>query len=442
MSYSINFYLDGAISDKQLVQLEASKDAEAKKQTEKQILTKPLPVFLYLRFNSKTVKVYTERKCTQKQWDFDKQETNPRFFKAGSPEVNKYLNDLKNEVTRLYESLSRQDKVISKEEIKAIVSKLNGKNTEPEKPSFYKAYAEFVEVQKEFKQPRTIKKYNTLLISLKEFEKDKKYPVSFESITLAFYEAYKTYLLKRTNPRYKNKEEPLLDDTVAKYVSNIKTFMQWAFERRYHDNLSFKSFVAKKKSKNEIVTLTETELLQLQSFDFSDKPRLEKVRDIFLFLCFTGQRWSDMASFDKKDLKGEVWEFLSLKTRKKIRIPLVGFSEPALHILKKYDYVLPVISEQRFNEYLKEAGMLSGIDTPVEIIRFSGKQKIVRNKPKYEYMSSHMGRRTCVTLLLEKGVAVTTLMKITGHSDLRTLLKYENTNDAAVTDALLKIGKI
>ena len=57
-------------------------------------------------------------------------------------------------------------------------------------------------------------------------------------------------------------------------------------------------------------------------------------------------------------------------------------------------------------------------------------------------MTSHMARRTCVTILLQKGVPPTTVMKMTGHSDLRTLLKYESTTKDALADALENLGAI
>jgi site-specific recombinase XerD len=63
----------------------------------------------------------------------------------------------------------------------------------------------------------------------------------------------------------------------------------------------------------------------------------------------------------------------------------------------------------------------------------------VIKKPKYAFMSSHMARRTCVTILLEKGVPPTTVKRLTGHKDLKTLMKYENTGKDALAEALKDI---
>jgi hypothetical protein len=163
---------------------------------------------------------------------------------------------------------------------------------------------------------------------------------------------------------------------------------------------------------------------------------------VFVFGCFTAQRWSDINSFKKDQLKGTTWRFYSYKTRKLIELPLDGFMKPALIILQKHDFALPKISQQKFNDYLKELGKLCGINEVVHIQRFSGSKKIIIEKPKYEFMSSHMARRTAVTILLSKNVPLTTVRKITAHADIRTLMKYENTNLQMVNNELVRIGNL
>jgi len=71
----------------------------------------------------------------------------------------------------------------------------------------------------------------------------------------------------------------------------------------------------------------------------------------------------------------------------------------------------------------------------VRIIRFSGVNEVEIRKPKHEFMSSHMARRTFVTIMLEKGVPITMVQKITQHSDLRTLLKYEGHGENALIES-------
>lgn len=99
-------------------------------------------------------------------------------------------------------------------------------------------------------------------------------------------------------------------------------------------------------------------------------------------------------------------------------VPFSGFISNGLRILEKYNYQFPAISNQKFNDYLKEIGESAGIDRIVRIIRFSGIKEFEMRYPKYEFMSSHMAARTFVTLMIEKGVPLTMIQKITQHSDL------------------------
>ncbi|MFZ1290699.1 MAG: tyrosine-type recombinase/integrase, partial [Melioribacteraceae bacterium] len=112
---------------------------------------------------------------------------------------------------------------------------------------------------------------------------------------------------------------------------------------------------------------------------------------------------------------------VSEKTTEKIRVPLNQYSEA---ILKKYNYSLPVISNQKTNEHLKNLGKLGEINEPTIITRFQGVEEIQVTKPKYEFIGTHTARRTFVTLSLEKGMRPEIVMSITGHKEYNTFKKY------------------
>ncbi|HEM49303.1 MAG TPA: site-specific integrase [Caldithrix sp.] len=309
--------------------------------------------------------------------------------------------------------------------------------TKPNKKEFYERFDEFITSRKQTGSILTVRKFNTLKKKLQEFEIRKHYRITFDSIDLVFYDKFKSFMLNSENRRTEE-ANGLLDETIAKYISSLKTFMQWALDRNYHSNVEFqhKQFAAKKKAKHEIVTLSEEELMRLYEKDLKHNPRLERVRDLFCFATFTGQRWSDIENFRKEDVKDGWWIFESYKTKKIMKVPFNGFIKPALDILRKYDYELPRISSQKFNDFIKEVGALAEINEIVTIKRLSGNQRIEIKKPKHEFMSSHMARRSCVTILLQRGMPPTTVMKLTGHTDLKTLMKYENTGDDALVKAL------
>ena len=108
-----------------------------------------------------------------------------------------------------------------------------------------------------------------------------------------------------------------------------------------------------------------------------------------------------MQQFDKSQLHGDIWQFTADKTKEPIEIDMTGFASPALDILKKYNYSLPVLSNQKFNLFLKDAAKMAEIDTPITIRRYVGPEEIKITQPKYKFLSSHTARRTCVSILLK-----------------------------------------
>jgi integrase len=255
-----------------------------------------------------------------------------------------------------------------------------------------------------------------------------------------FYDDYRNYLLTEVvNPKRKddkgNNEKGLLNDTVSKYLENLKHFLKWSLERGHHKNREFQrtDFSSSRRSKQDIVTLSMDELKKFYEHDFSSDTRLERVRDLFCFSAFTGQRWQDLALFKKEDIVGDSWIFRADKTGKKTIIPFIGYIAPALDILKKYKYKLPEISNQKANKYLKEAAAKAELDRIVSKERMRGRERLIGKEPLHKYLTMHDGRRTCVSLLLNVAkMPIPQVMDITRHSDFKTLRKYINEDPDAL----------
>jgi len=375
----------------------------------------------------------------------------PKYWKKGAvktqysdyPDYKSKLNEIKELIENYYFKRNKKGESPHPKEIKDyLVENLDiHRNAAPENESdFILRFNEYIESKSNNQAPRSIMIYRQLLKELKEFSNSENIQLTFKNMDLVFYDKYNKYLLNVENQNANAKiKKGMMNDTIAKRISNLKTFLKWAQVRRYHSNTDYEQFKYSKSQKNEIVSLNELELKILINLDLKNI-RLERVRDLFLFGVFTGQRWSDIEAFDKNDIKNNTWTFLAKKTRKYTTIPFEGYCSGALTILNKYEFNLPKISGQKFNEYLKEIGKLAEFNDEVIINRFSGNQVIKISKPKYEFMTSHMARRTCVTILLENGIPATTIMKLTGHTDIRVLLKYENTSQNALISALSKIS--
>lgn len=437
----INYYLDKPFSQevaKEKVKQVVADCSAGNKPYPKNILNdKPTALYLFFTFErGSRIKIKTNFRILPEQWDFKKGKY--KSTTRGSLELNNELDTLSNTLLKQFSKLKDDDQAaLDLSAIQKMLSTaINGKTT-AKANSLTKARADFQIKKQRVLTEGTLKEYRTIFKSLDDYEDTKKVILTFQSFNQTFFNDYEKFLLGKENP-YKE-ERGLLNDTIAKYCATLKSFLQWAYENKYHSNAAGFTKIKtqiKRKSKNEIVALTEDELFKILNFDLSENQKLERVRDLFCFGCFTGQRFSDIMRFNPDDFDGKKWNFVSIKTKKNTIVPFTGFIANALPILKKFNYLFPEISNQKFNEYLKDIGKLVKIDTPVRIIRFSGVTEVQIRQPKHDFMSSHMARRTFVTLMLEKGVPMTVIQKITQHSDIRTLLKYEGHGENALFESL------
>lgn len=154
--------------------------------------------------------------------------------------------------------------------------------------------------------------------------------------------------------------------------------------------------------------------------------RLDKTRDLFLFACYTGARFSDIHNINRADIKDNIWYLRQIKTRNITEIPLI---DKALNILKKYELFekpLPVISNQKMNKYLKELCYKAELFEKVKVTEQKGNQVIEKVYQKYELVTTHTARRTFITLSLTKGMNAQIVMSITGHKSYNSFKKYVN----------------
>jgi integrase len=196
-----------------------------------------------------------------------------------------------------------------------------------------------------------------------------------------------------------------------KLLSYVRQALLWAVQHEYATANPLQYHRNKPAEKRSIVYLTREELARLEARYF-DIPRLQACRDAFLFQCYTSLSFAEMQQLNKEgaqkyislDTKGLHWLRIE---RKKVAgaWQLIPLSQKALDLLQAYEYRLPIVSNQKYNAYLREIGNLAGI-------------------PETK-MQSHTGRRTCgMYLLNELGMSIEAVSKILGHSDIKTTHKH------------------
>ena len=171
---------------------------------------------------------------------------------------------------------------------------------------------------------------------------------------------------------------------------------------------------------------------------------LDRIRDVFCFCCFTSLRYSDVANLKRSNIKKNHIEITTIKTGDTLNIELNDYSSA---ILAKYktstfpnDLALPVISNQRMNEHLKEMGEICGINKPETITYYKGNKRYDEVYPKYSLIGTHTARRTFISNALMMGIPPQIVMKWTGHSDYKAMKPYIDIADQAKADAMKKFN--
>jgi integrase len=435
-------------ADKQKTNQSVNEPVTSVKKTKKRksLVDKEVKIYavVIIRMNE-VIKIKTRHAINPHDWNFKTQRMKETIENIEtSSAFNKQLDELKKNLETKYNEIVELHPDLSFAGVKQILQEYGKKLEIPftgHENDFFGYLDEYIETLKGVVNYRTAQKFTTLKNSLIEFgkENEKYQNLSFSMIDHRFKDAYLKYL-RNQKPRGRQKTRPedhqkgILLDTQGKYIESLRTFCSWAEEREYNKNTKYRQFkifsdAQKKlrKPKTEIITLTLHELTKFYNHDFSDRPSLDRVRDLFCFGAFSGQRWSDIDRFNKKDLVGDVWTFISYKTKKKISLDFVGYMASAKDILIKYNFQLPKISLVKFNLYVKEAARIAGITDETSITRYVGADPIIITQPKYKFIGSHTARKTAVSILLnEFNIAISHVLKITGHSDLKTLQKYLN----------------
>lgn len=374
----------------------------------------PTLIYFIVRSGNSRIKFSTGEKVNPSNWD--KKTQGVKNGVKGAKFINAQLERYENSYRQYTSYIEGEGKTFSLEEFK---KRLDEKFKETELHKSEASLVSFAEshIQSTDKKPNTIKHYITSLNKLKEYEIIIKKPITFDSVDLEFYYSFSDYL----------KSLPLAKNTVGSIIKDLKVFMDVAFENGLHQNSSYQNKRFKVVSEDTThVYLEEDELQTIYNLDLSNNKKLESVRDYFVIGCRTGLRFSDFGSLKKKNIiEHNGRKFFQIKTVKTGEIVVIPFHAQTSAILEKYNFELPrLISNQKFNEYVKEVAQKAEINSSIVTHITRGFEAEEHTKMKYELVTVHTARRTFASLAYESGIPSHSIMKITGHRSEKAFLKY------------------
>ncbi len=337
------------------------------------------------------------------------------IFESEVKDLNSKLETLKKKVADIEKRFELENTAYDAE---MVIDKLKELQTPIEKkvqPSkvLFDFIDNYLKEHSSIREKGSLSVYKAMRNHLKAFETNKA-KVTFEKIDYTFFQRFQIFLIEKRN---------LNNTTVAKQLSTLKTFLGYAKKRGIAVNDNYKNFTIKKEPL-EVIALTNKEFLTLYNYDLSSKNRLAKVRDIFCFACATGLRYSDLRQLKREHIKDGAIELVVKKTKNTLKVPLNSFSKAILVNYQEHLQPLPMLSNQKLNDYVKELCELVGINEPIEIVRYKGAKREAIVKPKYALIGMHTGRKTFATLSLERGMTAELVMATTGHTDYKSFKRY------------------
>jgi site-specific recombinase XerD len=371
----------------------------------------PAPIYMRITVNGKRSEITTGRECEPERW-------NPQTGRANGNKqdvkgFNAYLDDLQAKVYEAHRALTEAGTIITAETIR---NKFSGKTEKPRSLiEIFKDHNKKIEalVGKEYSKG-TLCRYTTSLKHTQDFLKWKYNltDIDIKLIDHAFLKEYEFYL---------RSERKCNNNSAVKYLKNFGKIIRICLANRWLTYDPFLNYKNRIKAVDRVFLSTEE--LQVMADKEMVTDRLSQVRDIFIFCCFTGLAYADVKKLRRWDLitgvDGEKWIAIKRqKTDTPSRIPLLP---TALAIIERYTNhphceitgrVLPVLSNQKMNSYLKEIADTCAINKPITF---------------------HIARHTfATTVTLLNGVPIESVSKMLGHTNIHTTQHYAKILDIKV----------
>ncbi len=386
------------------------------------------PIQLIVRHEGKRIRKNTGFSVLEHHWTGHRVKPNLKKETENNYQlINQELQEIEDKVSKLFLFLKVNDIPFSTEKFTELFEKTE--EITQNAFDFFQCFTEYIDKGKLIKTPNTIKGQTTVKNYLEFFCKENGISLSFDKIDDDFFELLRDY-------SYETKK--MKQNYFAKVIKVLKSYLNWATEKGYNTKREFEKFRAVEHD-IDIVYLTFEELMKLYEKDF-ENDRLSHVRDFYCMGCFTGLRFSDLSKLHLANISEDHIVLSIQKT--KTQNHAIRLNKYAKAILEKYKGTiyepLPVISSQKFNEYIKDCCELAEIIQPFTTHWFVGNKKKSLTQPKCKFITSHTARKTFITNSLLLGMEPKAIKKIANIKKDAVLDKYMKVTEAFTDEQMDK----
>ncbi len=386
---------------------------------------KKFPIYLRITLERKKAEITTGYFLELKDWDAEVHRAKKNF------EINQKLASIENEVYEIVHRLEKEKKLLTANAIKNYLTKKD--KLDLTIVEFYQKHLDRLKDAGEVEEV-TVAMYGYTKKYLQAFLRDikKVEDIRIENIDFRFLSDFDLFLLNQKIKAYDKNETPkyLERNTVNKHHSRLRTILIRAIKEGHISKNPYVDFKLKK-NPTQRTFLNQEELDKLIQHDLGNNESLKKVRDIFIFSVYTGLRFEDAQqlttdSIIKDSKENYILQLTQDKTNEQLSIPLL---RPAVSIIERYKAcaerkifkkVLPKITNQKLNAYLKVIADLVGIE---------------------KTLTHHMARHTCATtILLSNEVPIEAVSKWLGHTNIKTTQIYAKITPDYLQQLAKKVG--
>jgi integrase len=385
---------------------------------------KAAPIFLKFTFApGQRLSYFVGERIEPSKWNSESQRVKRNV--NGATEINDILDALAETASKAVREARLNKKTLHKETLKALLDDTAGR--QKKETTFLDIFKEFIESETKLKSwtIATQKKLRTVKTQLEAFETEKRktqrsFRIDINQMDGQFFEELISFW---------QTEYSLRNSSIQKYIKLLRWFLTWSAKKGY-SNYDFKTVdVDLKQSKRKVIFLDMDELKKIQEAKIpASKEYLVRTRDVFLFQCFTGLRFSDLLNLKASEIGDDAIKVNTIKTGEEVEIQLNDITKPIIEKYKQYQEAtgkaLPVTHNQVYNRFLKELAKLAGIKDKINLVHYKGSERIEETFEKWQLICTHTARRSFITNGLTLGIGSEVIRSWTGHQSEKSFKDY------------------
>lgn len=387
-------------------------------------------IMLVATINKRRIRIYTKLRVEPKYWNHETY----RCFESGGlntrerlrlRHINEQIDKLVTSLYEMDEQLAMKGEYLSASIVRQIVDNNMQQETDSQNPiSCLKRLVDEYEKNVNRKGRRGIVStkatYLTALGRLEDYNKQRKVPISsFDDFNKMFFVDFTNYLYGYS---YGKTGKHYTQNTIINTLKVIKNLLHRAYDSEMTTNDYFlKVQTTLSSDVSEQIYLREKEIKKL-SLVKTENEQERDVRDAFIIACYTALRISDIQQLNKAIIRKGVISLYQKKTKELVEIPILKEIAP---LIAHYQQVgFPIIDKVKANKIIKILAARCGIDETVSRKEYRGGETAIVTIPKYELISFHTARRSCVTNLYKRGYPINYVMSLSGHRSFQAFQRY------------------